>query len=380
MAVEKEDSACGVCKKVVKSNQNGLKCEAFCFKWFHTKCIDISNDEYAMFNKLGDKALWFCSKCRVEVKSLPIQNNQDKSPCDADNLKLVLDELDLISKNFLELSQRVGKLETVNIGLKFGSEVNLGLDDKPSLTEELPPSDNCNLLEDKDLAGLSTNLFENAKPKSYSSVVQQEKLKLGDETNVLTRGIGLSLGDQASVAVISSSPNTAKVPTQEQKQLQEWKHVNRPTKKRISKGGQSSDVKTLKSNNRPSLGKSDRSAVLGTLKLQDSVLKSVEKKAWIFISRLATSVSLEQMEDHLRQCCQSEVVCEELTTKFPGYRSFRAGVPLEKKKDVLNPEVWPEGILVSDYVFNKKRAAPGQNVQGSRDGFLGRRPYLGSKT
>ena len=37
---------CGVCAKPVKSNQQGVQCEV-CYKWLHTKCIGLSNEEYS---------------------------------------------------------------------------------------------------------------------------------------------------------------------------------------------------------------------------------------------------------------------------------------------------------------------------------------------
>lgn len=57
----------------------------------------------------------------------------------------------------------------------------------------MPPSETCESLENKGVAVLSNNLLERTGPKSYSSVVQKEKLKPGDKNNMLTRKISISL-------------------------------------------------------------------------------------------------------------------------------------------------------------------------------------------
>ena len=40
---------CGVCQSPVRSNQRGILCEV-CYKWFHTKCIGVSNDDTVVCN------------------------------------------------------------------------------------------------------------------------------------------------------------------------------------------------------------------------------------------------------------------------------------------------------------------------------------------
>ena len=63
---------CGVCAKPVKSNQRGVQCDV-CTMWLHTRCIGISNEEYAELQ--GSDESWCCKKCVTEA--LPLHDVSD---------------------------------------------------------------------------------------------------------------------------------------------------------------------------------------------------------------------------------------------------------------------------------------------------------------
>ena len=65
---------CGVCQSSVHSNQRSILCEV-CYKWFHTKCIGVSNDDYSRLQQ-SDEA-WCCKTCLKEA--LPYHNTSDGS-------------------------------------------------------------------------------------------------------------------------------------------------------------------------------------------------------------------------------------------------------------------------------------------------------------
>ena len=65
---------CGVCLSPDRSNQCGILCEV-CYKWFHTKCIGVSNDDYSRLQQ-SDEA-WCCKTCLKEA--LPYHNTSDGS-------------------------------------------------------------------------------------------------------------------------------------------------------------------------------------------------------------------------------------------------------------------------------------------------------------
>ena len=63
---------CGVYSKPVKCNQRGVQCEV-CTSWLHTRCIGISNEEYAELQ--GSVDPWCCNKCLKEA--LPFHNTSN---------------------------------------------------------------------------------------------------------------------------------------------------------------------------------------------------------------------------------------------------------------------------------------------------------------
>ena len=60
---------CGSCAKPVKSNQKGIFCDVCCC-WLHTKCIDMSNDEYLSLGSESDTCC--CQACYSNA--LPFAN------------------------------------------------------------------------------------------------------------------------------------------------------------------------------------------------------------------------------------------------------------------------------------------------------------------
>jgi len=77
---EGEDN-CGNCKKKVRSDQNGISCDA-CEQWFHCGCAKVSIDEYKMIQKMGNRITWNCGRCGTSVKE---QNEKLKE----ENRKLI---------------------------------------------------------------------------------------------------------------------------------------------------------------------------------------------------------------------------------------------------------------------------------------------------
>jgi len=56
---------CEVCESVVKAEDKGIECE-ICKGWFHTGCVDLTDNEYEMLasHKLGT-IHWYCTTCNV---------------------------------------------------------------------------------------------------------------------------------------------------------------------------------------------------------------------------------------------------------------------------------------------------------------------------
>ena len=63
---EKEN--CGICEKIVRERDNGIKCDR-CGAWYHAGCEKVSVEFYKALQKC-DEEQWYCKLCRSEIKQL----------------------------------------------------------------------------------------------------------------------------------------------------------------------------------------------------------------------------------------------------------------------------------------------------------------------
>ncbi|KAG8330197.1 hypothetical protein J6590_068808 [Homalodisca vitripennis] len=92
-------------------------------------------------------------------------------------------------------------------------------------------------------------------------------------------------------------------------------------------------------------------------------LKTASKRSWVFISRLDTSLTKENIESYLKDSQIDDFLCFELETKYDTYKSFKIGVNDSAVDQITDPEFWDEGILVKEYIPLRKQ---------HRGHFLGR--------
>ena len=69
----------------------------------------------------------------------------------------------------------------------------------------------------------------------------------------------------------------------------------------------------------------------------------------LFISRVAGNTSASSLRRYIKDCCGVNAKCCAIKTKFDTYSSFRvlADAHLEK---LLEPSIWPAGVLIRDFV------------------------------
>jgi hypothetical protein len=70
MAVGKCQNSCPSCKNSVKETDYAIGCDGFCKFWWHSKCVNISDVEYANIQELEEKVKWFCQDCDFKVNRL----------------------------------------------------------------------------------------------------------------------------------------------------------------------------------------------------------------------------------------------------------------------------------------------------------------------
>ena len=66
------DYPCGTCGEEVKDNDKAIQCEIDCMRWFHKRCLNLTEEEYDKLSK--SDCFWQCSVCK---KDLPELNSKD---------------------------------------------------------------------------------------------------------------------------------------------------------------------------------------------------------------------------------------------------------------------------------------------------------------
>ena len=90
-----------------------------------------------------------------------------------------------------------------------------------------------------------------------------------------------------------------------------------------------------------------------------STIKAVKsvKRLSIFVSRLPPGTDAETLQEYAReQVGATEAVATKLETRFDSYESYRLDIANPSVSDVLDPELWAQGLLVRR--FFAKRAGP----------------------
>lgn len=89
----------------------------------------------------------------------------------------------------------------------------------------------------------------------------------------------------------------------------------------------------------------------------NSEIKSIPKKAFLFVSRLHPKTTNKQLEDYLRPRFPEVCVEVENFSKNPEYyASYKVTVNLENLEKVLQPNQWPRGAYISRFFHRKPRS------------------------
>lgn len=388
---KEDDQACGKCRHAVPEKA-AICCDGLCNKWFDLKCANLTLEEYNMINKLGDKVKWYCNNgCSKNVGDITkikmsksdedwssilnvvlagVQGNSEAT-VDLANRVQELEKRENETKNTLkslvkEMGYIRGSLETN----KIKSNDNRGRPIKTRLAQEPNPSPTAQTL--------MTNKHEHEKDdhvdmeqKSEANVDQSDNRpdspKIDDTLSVVKE---IENYDEDFPSISSRSGWKVANYSRRKRSNMDLNYRNkeeRTDNKRYT--GEGYD-RPREGTNRPNIQHKPRNntAVIGKMKTTNGLV-AVEKSSWLFISRLEASVKKEAVEEFVSNLCDGKgILCEELQTRYNTYKSFKVGCPVAYQEKLLNGEVWPEGILVTKYVPQKK-------YNSNKEGFNSRASY-----
>lgn len=117
------------------------------------------------------------------------------------------------------------------------------------------------------------------------------------------------------------------------------------------------DPFTIVKNKRKSK-RSDKS-IIGSGKGSKISIESAPLFHYFHICRLHPNLGEEDLMKHLSVNGFSDVKCSKLNSRRPEeYSSFKIGVPISKSKDFKNPDVWPEGVRINDFLYRLSMKKP----------------------
>ena len=94
--------------------------------------------------------------------------------------------------------------------------------------------------------------------------------------------------------------------------------------------------------------KSKRKAVIGVTKTTDGTLNVVRKRhISLFVSQLSPNSTCEDVSSFVKKSLKvNEILCEKLQSRHPDHALFKTDLRIDQDTNVLDPENWPDGLLV----------------------------------
>jgi len=342
---------CSVCNILITSEDFGLCCDGYCSQWFHPGCVNVEIDSYHQITRLSEHVKWYCETCGEKV------NKIITSALDVDdllsirlNIEKVLKVVTKVVDDNAVLKKRVDEIyETTR-------EVRLCHQDKQE-TGGVKPA------KPDGRAVLSSAVDERSKTTVPHSGTDGSKLSLSSDRRVNQEDDDhlKTVLPASQQSCLSDADDDTNQPLAEESELSEAGLIinNRRWETVKSKGPRP----------RPSLKRKNAGPIIGTraLALDDTTkLRAVVKKKWIFVSRLAVDVTVEDIKQYLGKA-EITAECFELKTKYNTYKSFKVGVNAEHTDKLLDSDFWPVNTLVREFVIKAN------NLVMSRT-FLGKTP------
>ena len=88
--------------------------------------------------------------------------------------------------------------------------------------------------------------------------------------------------------------------------------------------------------------------------LQVAVRKEKRRCLGVFLSRLDPETTEEMVKDHISRCSDLKVEVKKIVTKYDTYSSFFIGTDYKHVKNLLAPDIWPQGALIKRYYESKQ--------------------------
>lgn len=318
------------CRKVV----NGVTCSQ-CSEKIHYKCANIQDISVV------DVSDWMCRVCinNISLDDTLCENDDDNSSVEEKYMKreiLLLRKLvrEMEEKNTL-LSEKIKFLESENIcnckvmNTEDGCTRQNVIDEPARSSQEVLPST---------VGTTFKNVISLQEPASThaGNSNKNEEVPLVQQTKDLVYDIATYVNKNNSPQVVElTTPSNVSS-----------KKEN--TGKNNEEGFQTVQYKKRTKQKIPS--------VIGTSKLE-STLSAVSKKAWFYVGRLNVNTSEDDVKNYLKSKINNEEFHSTKISTQGASASFKIGASFHLREQLEDPEFWPEGVMIRQFIFFRKRAS-----------------------
>lgn len=116
-----------------------------------------------------------------------------------------------------------------------------------------------------------------------------------------------------------------------------------------STGGGKQTAKAKQTNNHSRADSRRNNNIYGTSNVQGGLM-GANRKMDLYLGRCIKETSLQTVKDHIKDICKVSIDnVEELTTKSLYYKSFKITTSYNDRQLLLNPQLWPEGVIVRKF-------------------------------
>lgn len=333
---KKVEVICFHCDKKVVST---VKCKK-CLKLFHPACLQQASS--------AKKAICKHIPCD-EPANLKGQDAQDLS-----EIRKMYQELSekyvLLESNYQSLSEKLEKMEKVLEGHnEVPSSVASNIQTSRISTRKPATSESKIRTRQKSRTSELDPVNGNAEPTLQIRNDDGEIAQVERKTPSCTRRM-LSTSDKMSDLSKSAGEKGKENQNKEDNDVVFVDSMENTASKSAS-GGPEYEWKTVSNRKRPKHLPENRPKPIQGVNKSSSILEVAKQFYWVFLTGLSKNTEsgaiLEYLESQHRST--KDIICEKMKTKSTQISSFKLRVPKQQADNILDPELWPEGIKVNHF-------------------------------
>lgn len=307
---------CSKCSKTISRNDESITCSANSSHIYHVECVKVSKESEVQIEKQGVLKEWNCNFCSANITSH--SNNLD--PNQSLFLSLIGEEMRKGMETFLHPVLESMRAEINNLKKEISALTTENKELHTLLHGYLKGSQQTHKVKHGTKIGSTHPTVTHNKEKSSNSDMEIQN-KCTEEKKAK------STSNQKSVSSVLSQLIPTTSADEEFKLVESRKSTRRSTKR-----------------------------IIGIGKGENITIKSAPKYGHLHVCKLHPTLKTEDLTTYLKMNGFEDIKCEKLESNRPEeYSSFKISVQEGDFEKIKNPEIWPEGTCINNFLFRLAR-------------------------